>query len=145
GEIPMRRPLKSALLFLFALVSFSGAPLCAQDDAGFKSLFNGTDLKGWDGNPDFWSVRDGAITGQTTADKPTKGNTFLIWKDGTVDDFELRLSYRIVPNNDKPFANSGIQYRSKKLEGAKEQNNWVVGGYQGDFEAGDTYSGILYE
>ena len=35
--------------------------------------------------------------------------------------------------------NSGIQYRSKDL------GNWVVGGYQGDFEAGDTYSGILYE
>jgi len=35
--------------------------------------------------------------------------------------------------------NSGIQYRSK------DKGNWVVGGYQGDFEAGDTYSGILYE
>ena len=32
-----------------------------------------------------------------------------------------------------------IQYRSK------EGDKWVVGGYQGDFEAGDTYSGILYE
>jgi type 1 glutamine amidotransferase len=35
--------------------------------------------------------------------------------------------------------NSGIQYRSK------EAGKWVIGGYQADFEAGDTYSGILYE
>ena len=100
-----------------------------------QSLFNGKDLSGWDGNPNFWSVRDGAITGQTTKDQPTKGNTFIIWKGGTLEDFELRLKYRIVGGN------SGIQYRSKVLD----QKNWVVGGYQADFEAGKTYSGILYE
>ena len=105
----------------------------AEDEADFKSLFNGKDLEGWDGNPDFWSVKDGAITGTTTAEKPTKGNTFLIWKDGPVDDFELRLDYRIEKGN------SGIQYRSQ------DNGNRVVGGYQADFEAGDTYSGINYE
>jgi hypothetical protein len=57
----------------------------------------------------------------------------LIWRDGTVEDFELRLSYRIVGGN------SGIQYRSKDL------GNWVAGGYQADFEAGKTFSGIVYE
>lgn len=105
----------------------------AADSDGFVSLFNGKDLEGWDGNPRFWSVRDGAITGQTTAENPTRGNTFIIWRGGTVGDFELRLQYKIVGGN------SGIQYRSKDL------GNWVVGGYQGDFEAGNTYSGILYE
>src|ERR1051325_8453468 len=118
-----------ALLFC-ALVSRIFA---AEAGGEFKSIFNGKDLTGWDGNPKFWSVKDGAITGQTTDDNKTAGNTFLIWKDGTVDDFELRLSYKIVGGN------SGIQYRSKDL------GEWVVGGYQGDFEAGDTYSGILYE
>lgn len=105
----------------------------ADDEVDFKSLFNGKDLDGWDGNPKFWSVTDGAITGTTTKENPTSGNTFLIWKDGMVDDFVLRLEYKIVGGN------SGIQYRSK------DYGNWVVGGYQGDFEAGDTYSGILYE
>ena len=105
----------------------------AADNEGFTSLFNGKNLNGWDGNPKFWSVRDGAITGQTTKENPTKGNTFIIWRDGKVDDFELRLQYKIINGN------SGIQYRSKEL------GNWVVGGYQGDFEAGKTYSGILYE
>lgn len=109
------------------------AALFAADEEGFKPLFNGKDLNGWDGNPKFWSVKDGAILGQTTAENPTKGNTFLIWKDGTVDDFVLRFSYRIKNGN------SGVQYRSKRFD------NWVVKGYQGDFESGKTYSGILYE
>jgi hypothetical protein len=100
-----------------------------------ENLFNGKDLTGWSGNPALWTVKDGAITGQTTKEKPTKGNTFLIYTNGPVDDFELRLSYKIIGGN------SGIQYRSKVVN----SNNWVVGGYQGDFEAGKTYSGILYE
>jgi type 1 glutamine amidotransferase len=56
-----------------------------------------------------------------------------------LDDFELRLSYKIVGNNPSKSANSGIQYRSKHV------GNWVVGGYQADFESGKTFSGILYE
>lgn len=124
-----------------------GALLIAQTnfapaaEAGFTPIFNGKDLTGWDGNPKFWSVKDGAIVGQTTKENPTKGNTFLIWKDGTPADFELRFSYKITPNNDKGFANSGVQYRSKVMD----QANWGVGGYQADLEAGTTYSGILYE
>jgi len=105
----------------------------APSDAGFKSIFNGKNLDGWDGDPRFWSVEDGMITGRTTAENPTKGNTFLIWRQAPVDDFVLKLKYKIVGGN------SGIQYRSKEMD------KWVVGGYQGDFEAGPTYSGILYE
>ena len=111
--------------------------------AGDKELFNGKDLTGWEGNPELWSVKDGVITGQTTAEKPAKGNTFLIWKGGDVADFELTLKFKIVDKNGKSegFGNSGIQYRSK----IADAKNWVVGGYQADFECGKTYSGILYE
>ncbi len=68
---------------------FARAELKAQEsgDAGFKSIFNGEDLKGWDGDPKFWRVEQGAIVGQTTRENPTRGNTFIIWKDGEVDDF----------------------------------------------------------
>ena len=121
--------------FSFAMLGLSATARAADDEPGYKPLFNGSDLAGWDGNPKFWSVKDGTITGQTTAENPTQGNTFLIWRDGTLDDFELRLSFKIVGGN------SGIQYRSRVID----PKNWVVGGYQADFEAGTTYSGILYE
>ena len=121
------------LLALCATLSLAGSSACGSEEDGFKPIFNGKNLDGWDGNPKFWSVQDGKIVGQTTADNPTKGNTFLIWRQAPVDDFVLKLQYKIVGGN------SGIQYRSKDLD------NWVVGGYQGDFEAGDTFSGILYE
>ena len=128
------------LATLMGVCGLCGSVAQAAED-GFKPIFNGKDLTGWNGNPKLWSVRDGAITGQTTAENPTKGNTFIIWTNGTVSDFELRCSFKLVPGDSQGFANSGIQYRSKVLNPA----NWVVGGYQGDMEAGPSYTGILYE
>jgi hypothetical protein len=127
------RRLAAVLGVLGAIGSGAFAPAAANDESGFKPLFNGRDLAGWEGDPRFWSVQEGTITGQTTRDNPTKGNTFLIWRNGELDDFELRFSYRIDGGN------SGVQYRSREID------KWVVSGYQADFEAGDTYSGILYE
>ncbi|GBL43140.1 hypothetical protein EMGBD4_06390 [Verrucomicrobiota bacterium] len=118
--------LPTSLLVLLALASTA----VAED----KNLFNGKDLTGWKGL-DFWSVEDGCITGRTTKEKPTKGNTFLVWQGGEVGDFELTFKYKIVGGN------SGVQYRSKVVD----EKGYVVSGYQADFEAGKTYSGILYE
>ncbi|MEM9586265.1 MAG: DUF1080 domain-containing protein [Planctomycetota bacterium] len=95
------------------------------EPASMTSLFNGSDLDGWNGDPRLWSVRDGVIHGETTAEVSTKGNTFLIWKN-PVKDFELRLSFRCTATN-----NSGIQYRSRHVtEGKRARNDWVVVGYQ---------------
>ena len=107
-----------------------------------KPIFNGKDLAGWKGVEGFWSVKDGAITGQTTKEKPAKGNTFLVW-EGEVGDFELKFKYKIVDAKGEAngFGNSGVQYRSKVTDPAAS----VVNGYQADFETGKTYSGILYE
>lgn len=110
-------------------------------ERGFQRIFDGKDLAGWTGDPELWSVKDGAITGQTTPEHPAKGNTFLIWTNGTTADFELRCSFKLVPGDRRGFANSGIQYRSKVLD----STHWVVGGYQADMEAGPNYTGILYE
>ena len=110
-------------------------------EKGFIRIFNGKDLTGWEGSPKLWSVKDGAITGQTTAENPAKGNTFLVWTNGTVGDFELRCSFRLVPGDGRGFANSGIQYRSKVVD----PSYWVVHGYQADMEAGPNYTGNLYE
>lgn len=126
-----------AISTLLLLPSVSGADV----EPGFTSLFNGTDLTGWVGVEGLWSVEDGAITGRTTKEHPTKGNTFLVWKGGSVDDFELRVSFKMVPGDAAGFVNSGVQYRSKILD----MDKWVVGGYQADMEAGPNYTGILYE
>ena len=107
-----------------------------------KPIFNGKDLTGWKGVDGFWSVKDGAITGQTTKENPVKTNTFLIW-DGEVGDFQLTCKFKIVDEKGEAngAGNSGIQYRSKVVDPAYS----VVAGYQADFEVGKTYSGILYE
>ena len=121
-----------------AIAAFSqGTSLIAADaEAGFESIFDGQTLKGWEGKPTFWSVQDGTITGRTTKEQPTKGNTFLIWRGGQPADFELRLKWRF---GDEAFGNSGIQYRSV------DHGDFVVGGYQADMDLGHNYTGILYE
>src|SRR5215218_7475379 len=128
---------------LFGVLAFSLSVAFAADDAGFQSLFNGKDLTGWEGRTNHWSVQDGAITGVTTKENPAKGNNFLIWRpngtNGIVEDFELRLSYKIVGNNAKNFGDSGIQYRSKELP------DFVVSGYQANLMVTKPLSGILYE
>lgn len=101
-------------------------PVTAPPESNeLRSIFNGKDLTGWDGDPRLWSVKDGAIRGETTPEKSAKGNTFIIWKNGRTKDFELRLSFRCNATN-----NSGIQYRSRHITDGKVRNPWVVRGYQ---------------
>ena len=115
------------------------APPEASDS---KPLFNGKDLTGWDGDPRLWSVKEGVIHGETTAENPANGNTFLVWKEGVLKDFELRLSFRCNAAN-----NSGIQYRSKHF-GENAKNKWVVRGYQHELRNENTFpnvSGFIYD
>lgn len=125
----MKRVLNLLCLVPFLLCSTT----FAQGDE-WQSLFDGKTLTDWDGDPDHWSVEDGAITGKTSEEKKLKANSFLIYRGEQFDNFELQLEYKIVNGN------SGIQYRSFELPNRK----WGIGGYQADFEAGDKYSGILY-
>jgi 3-keto-disaccharide hydrolase len=120
------------------------APRTAPPETGsMKALFNGKDLSGWDGDPRLWSVKDGAIHGETTAENPAKGNTFLIWKGGMLNDFELRLSFRCNATN-----NSGIQYRSRHITEGNVNNQWVVRGYQHELRNETklpSVSGFIYD
>jgi hypothetical protein len=134
-------------LALLAIVLMTTTSLVAEDanklpaESGLKPIFNGKDLTGWDGDPRLWSVKDGVIHGQTTKEKPAKGNTFLIWKAGKTGDFELRLSFRCNATN-----NSGIQYRSKHIT-TKARNKWVVRGYQHEIRNQNklpSVSGFIY-
>ncbi len=60
-------------------VLFAGSANAFAAEKDFVSIFDGKTLKGWDGNPELWSVEDGAITGKTNKDKPLKSNSFIIW------------------------------------------------------------------
>jgi hypothetical protein len=138
------------MLSLLALVSFAlhanaAEPQTAPPESGdMKAIFNGKDLTGWDGDPRLWSVKDGAIHGETTPETPAKGNTFLVWTDGTTKDFELRLSFRCNASN-----NSGIQYRSKLLKAKPDApNRWRVRGYQHEIRNQNrlpNVSGFIYD
>ena len=82
-------------------------PIDFADNTGWTSMFDGSSLKGWDGNMDLWHVENGAITVESTCEKPT-GTVYLIWQGGQPGDFELKAELR----GEGAGVNSGIQYRS---------------------------------
>src|SRR5215831_10950486 len=93
-----RRTMKRTLLFVFGILFLT--PTCPGADAtdeekGFVSIFNGKDLRGWDGKPGWWRVEDGAITGESTPEKRLSKHNYLIWRGGKPADFELRLRFRL--------------------------------------------------
>jgi hypothetical protein len=81
-------------------------PIDYSEHDGWTSLFDGTTLKGWDGNPDVWKVDNGAITAASTAERRV-GSTHLIWQGGAAADFELKLEVKLEGD-----IHSGIAYRS---------------------------------
>src|SRR5579862_958250 len=138
--IRIRPPLRSAkgpdmkrFLFVLGLVLATATSASAQE---WQKLFDGKTLTGWEGSA-HWVVKDGAICGVITKDTLIKTNTFLIWKGGTVANFQLKCKFRMEGGN------SGIQYRSIHL--AKDKADpFIVKGYQADM-AVNTFTGILYE
>ncbi len=140
--------LKSFLTLSVVLVAFAQSPQPARprplpvpplEETGFRPIFDGKSLSGWDCDPDFWRVEDGAIIGESKLDHQPKQNIFCIWKGGEPADFELKLEYRMTGVND---GNSGIQYRSIELP---EVAKWVMKGYQADIDLKQQYTGQIYE
>ena len=126
-----------AVVGLAAVLATAG--LAAAED-GFVSLFNGKDLSGWDGDSRLWSVTDGVIRGETTAEVRAQGNTFLIWDGGKLSNFTLRLRFRVGPRN-----NSGVQFRSERKDTGASKNKWVVKGYQCEVQELPGKVGFLYD
>lgn len=137
----MRFPLVIACLTAIApltlLADDAPQPSAPAEPSDMVKLFNGKDLTGWEGDTRLWSIKDGVVRGETTAEAQTKGNTFLIWRGGELKDFELRLSFKI------DHGNSGVQYRSKHLKD-NVSNDWVVSGYQAEVENTPGKVGFLY-
>ena len=118
----------------------AGLALAAQQippiqETGYQPIFDGKTMRGWDGDPVFWRVENGALVGQTTTTKQPQQNTFLIWRGGAPADFELRCEFRLTGFN------SGIQYRSVELPDIK----WAMKGYQFDMDGEQRFTGQIYE
>jgi hypothetical protein len=116
----------------------SHAQVPALEESGFTPIFDGKSMNGWDCDPDFWRVANGAIVGETRPDHQPKQNIFCIWKGGSPGDFDLKLQYRLTGKT----GNSGIQYRSVELP---EVAKWVMKGYQADIDGEQRYTGQNYE
>jgi len=116
-----------------------------DDRTGFDPIFDGTTLRGWDGDKAFWRVENGAIVGQSSPDNAVKQNTFLIWRGGEPRNFELKVQFRLDSTN------SGIQIRSAHLPAGSQagdqkiEHNWVLKGYQADIDFANQYTGQIYE
>lgn len=135
-----RSKLLSAICILMSPLLLYAAPpnqlTPEEKKEGYKLLFNGRNLDGWDGDPVRWSVKDGVIVGSSDG-HPFTVNTFLIY-EGTFRNFILKGDIKLRNHN------SGIQFRSEQLPG----DGWMVRGYQADAsEVGDEKSawGNLYE
>lgn len=113
----------------------------AGEEPGFKSIFDGKTLNGWEGDPKFWRVVDGVMTGEITPQTIIKSNTFIIWRGGEPADFELKVEYRITSGG-----NSGINYRSVVVpDRVTPDNKFAMRGYQCDIDGQNRYTGNNYE
>lgn len=67
-----------------------------DDSEGFTQIFDGKTLDGWEGDPTYWSVKNGNLTGEVTPETLLDKNTFIIWQGGQPEDFELKLEVKIA-------------------------------------------------
>lgn len=113
------------------LIAYLQSPVQVQPPTPeIKSLFNGKDLAGWEGNPELWKVENGEIVGKHDG---LKRNEFLR-STITAADFRLLVDVKLVGNK----GNSGVQFRSELLK-----DGVAVKGYQADVAGG--WWGKLYE
>jgi type 1 glutamine amidotransferase len=105
-------------------------------EKGFVSIFNGTDLTGWRGNTNYWSVQDGCITG-ITPEGGIKENNFLIWTNDEPAEFDLKLSYQLEGGN------SGIYFHAKERAPGSQAEALV--GVQADMSADHVWTGVTME
>lgn len=111
------------------------------EEPGFTSIFDGKSLAGWEGDAKYWRVADGVMVGEITPETVIKSNTFIIWRGGTLADFEVKVDYRITPSG-----NSGINYRSTVVpDKVTPDNRFAMRGYQCDIDGQNRYTGNNYE
>jgi hypothetical protein len=135
----LRHLRRSLLVFVFAATCAVENSNVVADEAGFEPIFDGRSLDGWLGQDmSFWSVEDGAITGTISARHTPPMNQYLVWQREMVDDFELKLDFRLTGSTTRD-TNGGFQFRSRRLP------NGDVAGYQVDNNFGQPWKVRLYD
>jgi hypothetical protein len=127
------------------------SPIDFNDHVDYVSLFDGVSLKGWDGNPKFWRVENGAIVGESTPTNPS-GNTYLVYRNLEAKDFTLKAEIKVEGDG-----GSGIQYRSQTglpwlrpippnvtANVGPVNLKWMMTGPQADFWPSRVYTGQFY-
>lgn len=118
---------------LAVLLAVRIVALAGDAPEGFKPLFNGKDLTGWEGDDKLWIVENGEIVGKSPG---IKKNEFLASTE-SYGDFIMIFKFKVV-DNPKGDANSGMQFRSKRVPNSREMY-----GYQAD--VGQGYWGCIYD
>ena len=123
--------------FILAFVIASQVSCVAQkNEKGFKQIFDGKSLKGWEGDTKYWRAEGGNLVGEITPETLLKTNSFIVWQGGEPGDFELKGSFKITEKG-----NSGINYRSDKVADVPN----ALRGYQADIDGAIRYTGQNYE
>jgi hypothetical protein len=133
--------LKSKIFIpIFIILLFTGCVTAKnksrKKEEGFVPIFDGRTLDNWVGDSTYWNVEDGCLTGTITPSTLLQRNSFIVWQGEMPDDFELKVEYRITGEG-----NSGINYRSEKVEGVP----YALRGYQADLDGANNYTGSNYE
>ncbi|MEM7476328.1 MAG: ThuA domain-containing protein, partial [Planctomycetota bacterium] len=90
-------------------------------EKGFRMIFDGKSLEGWEGNLRYWSVKDGAIVGTRPSWKFMPYHDFLCTVE-EFKDFELRIEAKVIGQR-----NSGIVVRTKR-----QRYTYPIKGYEVD-------------
>ena len=127
------------------------SPIDFNDHEGYVSIFDGKTLDGWDGNPKFWRVEDGAIVGESTPERPS-GNSYIVYRRMEAKDFTLKFEIKV-----EGTGGSGLQYRSRTglpwlanvsanvtAFNGPVNLNWMMTGPQADFWPSRIFTGQFY-
>lgn len=128
--------LRNSVFLLMLILGFSFCLYAQKKDTGFKKIFDGKTMKGWEADTSFWSIKNGSFVGEVKPGQTIKNNTFLIWRGDMPANFEFKAEYRISPEG-----NSGVNYRSERVKDVP----YALKGYQADIDGANQYTGQNYE
>lgn len=128
--------MRQIIYLVIFTITFSFFSCQNEKKEDFKSIFNGKNLEGWNGDKTYWSVKDGILIGEVTPETILKRNSFVIYEKEQPENFELKLEYRISKSG-----NSGVNYRSEKIK----KMPFALRGYQSDIDGKKRFVGQNYE